>query len=85
MTVAEVKIQVLEKHWPEGYTSRDKIEKLRFFYQGKEMLDILTIGQINFKTTVKNEEGLIEVVVPAVLVHPVCHGPQVKAQVSHTS
>eukprot|EP00347_Sterkiella_histriomuscorum_P022052 403331854 len=69
--ISLVKAKLLGELWPQGYQEKDQIQKLRFFYQGKELLDDQIISNCGFITSNLNEEGIMEQVTPCLLVHSV--------------
>ncbi|CDW72675.1 UNKNOWN [Stylonychia lemnae] len=70
-TVKQLKDYLLRDKWPQNYTDVQTIEKLRFFYQGKELQDSSFLSLVGFITETKNEEGIVEKLVPGILVHTV--------------
>ena len=49
----------------------EQIEKLRFFYRGKEMPDDCRLYQLSLVTEAKNEEGIVVKIPVGILVHAV--------------
>ena len=47
------------------------MEKVRFFYHGKELKDSVVLESAGFLTESKNEEGILERLSVGILVHPV--------------
>lgn len=54
-----------------GFIKVEAIEKLRFFYRGKEMPDDLRLYQLALTTEAKNEEGMLVKIPVGILVHAV--------------
>ena len=54
-----------------GFVKVEQIEKLRFFYRGKEMPDDCKIYQLPLITEAKNEEGIMVKIPVGILVHSV--------------